>query len=283
MSSEHRRDVASDPGTSTVLVDSHVHVHPRFDEARFLRAAFRNFSKAADALQLGAGWRGVMVLTEIAGADRFSQLLAEIGAAVGDGWTVESTSEDTSVRLRNSGDPAVMTVVAGRQVQTKEGLEVLAFPHRGPILDGRPIREVILEADSAGAVSLVPWGFGKWWGRRGRTVRALLTEEPGLPFLLADTGHRPAWAPRPQQLVESERRGRPTLTGSDPLPLNGEESRPGSCCVRLTISSFSDQPALRLKEAIAALNDSPPRYEQRVGLTRFTTSQLAMQVRKRTR
>jgi hypothetical protein len=224
-----------------------------------------------------------MVLTEIAGTDRFARLLTECGGEVGDGWMVERTSEDTSVRLRSHLDRTVMTVVAGRQVQTEEGLEVLAFPHRGPIPDGRPIREVIRKVADAGSLSLIPWGFGKWSGRRGRTILALLRQEAHTPFFLADTGHRPARAPRPRHLAQSEVRGRPTLTGSDPLPLEGEERRPGSCCFLVRVPSLDDRPALRLREAISSLEESPPRYEQRAGLIRFTTSQLAMQIRKRRR
>jgi hypothetical protein len=280
MSFEPDSGPVSGRGATELLVDAHVHLHAGFDEVGFFDATLANFGRAAEALRVRAPWAGILVLTEIAGTDRFGRLLQLSDSGLGGGWRVETTSEATSVRLRCAQQPTVINVVAGRQIQTAEGLEVLAFPHRGPLPDGQSIRDVIHRVSASGALSVIPWGFGKWWGRRGHTVDALLTQEPRLPFFLADTGHRPARMPRPPQLTKSERLGRPTLTGSDPLPLKGEESRAGSCCFRLSMSSSMDRPALRLTEAIAALNDSPPNFERRVGFGRFGTTQLAMQLRK---
>lgn len=272
--------------TTTVLVDAHVHLHRRFDEGRFFEAASRNFARAAESMRSagtlhdGTPWHGVLVLTEASGADRFGDLVARVGSRVAGRWTIDATSESSSVRLR-SGDASDLTLVAGRQIQTAEGLEVLAFPCVGPTRDGRPILEVLRELADHGAVRMIPWGFGKWSGRRGRMLRTLL--ETGPAFLLADTGHRPGWAPEPSPLSEAVQRGRPVLTGSDPLPLAGEETRAGSCCFLIDVHGFADRPSEALATAISALDRSPFRFEQRVGLGRFTVSQAAMQVRKRVR
>ncbi len=268
---------------ATVLVDAHVHLHPRYDEGRFFDAALRNFREAAEAMEVGEDWHGVLVFTEVSGVDRFGALVSRSGDSLGGGWTVEATSEEVSLRLRRREEERGLTVVAGRQVQTAEGLEVLCFPLRRSISDGLPILDVLRLAPERGSLSVVPWGFGKWMGRRGRTLRALLDHEPELPFLLADTGHRPRWLPGPSRIRGSEPPGRPIVTGSDPLPLPGEEARAGSCCFTATVHGFEERPAEGLRAALAALDRSPERYERRAGIGRMTTSQVGMQIRKRTR
>ena len=265
---------------TTVLVDGHVHLHPTFDEARFLQAAARNFAIAASELGITGPWTGVLVFTEIAGSDRFRDLHGRVGRASGAGWTAEATEEPTSLRVRPASGRGALTVVAGRQIQTAEGLEVLAFPLREPVADGRPIREVLRETADAGATGMVPWGLGKWWGSRGELVRRMAVEEPGLPFVLADTGHRPGWTPRPQVLEAAEQAGRAVVTGSDPFPFPSEEERAGSCCFELHVREAPAAPAKVIAKAVAGLEASPRRYESRVGTARFVASQLAMQVRK---
>ncbi|MEJ2539643.1 MAG: hypothetical protein P8188_06695 [Gemmatimonadota bacterium] len=283
MSGERRSDSGSDAPASTLLVDAHVHLHPGFDLARFFRAAADNFATAARGLGVDEPWRGVLILTESAGTHRFAALRRGAGQAATDGWKIEGTREATSVRLRATGEGPPLSVVAGRQIQTEEGLEVLAFPLLDPVAEGSPVRDVLRAAADAGATTVVPWGFGKWWGARGRIVRELLQEPPDHPFLLADTGHRPSWAGRPDALERWERLGRVTVTGSDPLPFPGEETRAGSCCFALSVPGGDERPAAAVVEALAACARSPRRYESRPGLARFVASQLGMQLRKRAR
>jgi hypothetical protein len=283
MAAEPARDRAAGAVDLEVLVDGHVHFHDRFDETRFFHAARRNFERAAEALGVAPGWEGVLVLTESAGADHFARLMAREGSPDGGLWHVEATGERTSLRVQDPASGATLVVIAGRQIQTEEGLEVLAFPLRASIPDGAPIRTVLAEVAAAGALSQVPWGFGKWWRRRGRVVRDLLSESPDSPLLLADTGHRPSWTPRPRQLAEAERLRRATLTGSDPLPLAGEESRAGSCCFVVSLPASAEGPAERVRNALAALERSPTRHERRPGAVDFATKQVAMQIRKRGR
>jgi hypothetical protein len=283
MSGERTPDPGSDARATTLLVDAHVHLHPGFDVTRFFTAAADNFATAAGELGLEQPWRGVLILTESAGTHRFAALCRGAGQAGMDRWRIEATCEATSLRLRStSGDPP-LSLVAGRQIQTEEGLEVLAFPLLDPMVEGRPIRDALRAAADAGATTVVPWGFGKWWGARGRIVRQLLQEPPDHPFFLADTGHRPSWAGRPDTLERWEGLGRVTLTGSDPLPFRREETRAGSCCFTLTVPGGVERPAAKVVEALAACERSPRRYETRPRLARFVANQVGMQLRKRGR
>ena len=55
-------------------VDGHVHLHSSFDEERFFRAAADNFVAAGNALGLPESPRGILMLTESSGTNRFGEL-----------------------------------------------------------------------------------------------------------------------------------------------------------------------------------------------------------------
>lgn len=266
-------------GPAPILVDGHVHFHPGYDEGRFFAAASRNFQGAARRLGLPPDTPGALVFTESAGADHFSALAARARSGAADP-AVAATGEETSLRILRPESGGALLVVAGRQIQTAEGLEVLAFPLRTGIPDGLAIRAVLAAVADEGAIAVIPWGFGKWWFTRGRLLRRLVTAGH-LPFLLADTGHRPRWLPSPGIMRDAERRGDALLTGSDPLPLPGQESRAGSSCFRLDVEDALDSPGQALVRALGPLAGTPERVDQRPGPVTFFRTQLAMQRRKR--
>lgn len=273
--------VSPSPGIRTpVLVDGHVHFHPGFDEGRFFAAAARNFERAARVLDLPPDTPGVLVLTESTGTDHFSGLAARAGSGAVGGPVVATTGEESSLRILLPGSGGPLLVVAGRQLQTAEGLEVLGFPLRPGIPDGLPIRAALAAVTDQGAAAVIPWGFGKWWFARGRLLRRLTGER--LPrFLLADTGHRPGWFPVPNHMREARTRGAPVLTGSDPLPLAGQESRAGSSCFRVDMADATRAPGRALVQALGFLAGQPEQVDRRPGPVTFLRTQVAMQRRKR--
>jgi hypothetical protein len=280
--------VAEAAASRVALVDAHVHFHPAFDERLFFSAAARNFAAAARDLRLDEGWEAILVLTEIAGRDYFAELRGRAspdGRAPVDGPTVRATREVGSVRVGRTEGGEPITVIGGRQIQTSEGLEVLAFPLGDEVPDGLAIRSVLAAVTERQATAVIPWGPGKWSLRRGRILRELLRERRSgeRRFLLADTGHRPAWAPAPALLRATGEGGGPQLTGSDPLPLWGEASRAGSCCFEIALEGSSSEPCRALQRALEASEDELRRVERRPGLLRFALAQAAMQARKRLR
>ena len=156
MSGERTSHSGADKHATTLLVDAHVHLHPSFNETRFFRAAADNFATAARELGVERPWRAVLIFTESVGGHRFSALRRRAGLAAVDGWRIETTCEATSFRLRTRGEDPPMSVVAGRQIQTEEGLEVLVFPLLDPLTEGRPIRETLRASADAGLTSVVP-------------------------------------------------------------------------------------------------------------------------------
>lgn len=262
----------------SALVDAHVHIHRCFDLTTFLEAAVANFTAASLATG-GKPFHGLLLLTEAAGEDRFTELAALTRADHSGAWTFGATDEGCS--LTAARGPSALALVAGRQVATADGLEVLVFGTRERFEDGRPLSEVLERMRRLGLVHAIPWGAGKWLFRRGRLLTRILESSPGSGFCLGDEGGRPVFWPRVGHFEEARGRGIRVLRGTDPLPFPGEVSRAGSFGFRIEAPIDPARPMASLR---AALED--PAVELRdYGLLErpvaFFIHQWGMQRRKR--
>ena len=122
-----------------------------------------------------------------------------------------------------SPDGRRMHLFPGSQVVTRERLEVLALMTCERPGDGAPLDATVARIREAEGVPVIPWSIGKWWGRRGRVLRAFLASPGEGPLLLGDSLMRPAGWPAPAPF-----RLGPVIAGTDPLPLPGEEGLAGS-------------------------------------------------------
>ena len=116
---------------------------------------------------------------------------------------------------------------AGRQVVTRERLEVLALTTDMEIPDGLPVQDVIERINRAGAIAVLSWAPGKWFSHRGKRVAQLLTDYSATDLLLGDTTLRPWCWLEPLLMKKAVKSGFPILAGSDPLPFSGEEAMMG--------------------------------------------------------
>ena len=116
---------------------------------------------------------------------------------------------------------------------TAEKLEILALGVRGGIAEYRPAADTVRQVRDAGGVPVVSWSPGKWWGRRGRVVRALLSSCAPGELAVGDTTLRPAQLPALGLLGLARRQGRPILAGSDALPFAGDAGHLGCYATRL--------------------------------------------------
>jgi hypothetical protein len=168
-------------------------------------------------------------------------------------------------------------IVAGRQIVTAERIEVHALAMRQTIADGQTLRATLEEVRASDALVVLPWGVGKWLGRRGRLVAEALAADLGTVWL-SDNGGRP-WFWRDALLARAPAAGRPVLRGSDPLPLPGEERRVGSfgCWLRGSVATAA--------ALIARIRSSTPAdlhpYGNSESLARFLRNQSALRLRRR--
>ena len=178
---------------------------------------------------------------------------------------------------------AALVVIAGRQIATSEGLEVLALGTDEVFTDGLPLGDVVDQAREAGALPVIPWGLGKWWGKRGAILNRYLGSARGQEIFLGDSGGRPALWREPAQCALAHRSGIPILRGSDPLPMPSEAWRPGSYGFRFDASMEPDFPCRSVKAAVRARGFSPLPSGRGEKSHRFVRNQLRMQILKRGR
>jgi hypothetical protein len=261
-----------------VLVDSHVHLHSCFDPAVFLEAAAANFKQAAHRTGVAVDAPGFLLLTETPEARGFERLrdgLLPIGA----GWEIRAGDEAESLLAYRDGR-LCLVIAAGSQIRTTDGLEVLALLTHRRFSAPLPLVGAVAEVQRVGGIPVVPWGFGKWTLRRGRTVAAAIESGPR-PFFLGDNGGRPRLGPMPKLLRRAGLERVAVLPGSDPLPFPAQQSRAGSFGFIAVLDTQDPRPAGALREWLLSLKTQPATYGKGERLVPFIGNQLRMQLRTR--
>lgn len=240
-------------GIQRVAIDAHVHLHNAAGAGEALRAA-------RERLIGSSGGIGVLMLGERQGFDVFDALRPGFVATE----EPESLWSDVNRQL---------LILAGRQIISAEKLEILALATSARLPDGLPAEQVIAEMDTADAIVVLPWGVGKWLGKRGALVdRLIATARPGRIFL-GDNGGRPVFWP-----VRQFASAAPVLSGTDPLPLPGWPKSIGNLASIIAAEVSPDRPAASLK---AALRDSATNIERMgklAGPIRFVVDQTRLRL-----
>jgi hypothetical protein len=262
---------------ATVLVDAHVHVHPGFARDTFFDAARENFRREGAELGLRDEALGCLLLAEMGPAHWFQR--AWNGEEGGSAWRFERTRELESLVAWHGDDR--LLVIAGRQIATRDGLEVLALACDAGVPDGLPFGETLHRVRACGALPVLPWGFGKWWGRRGRLIAGALARHGSAPLFLGDNGGRPAAGGAPRLFAEAQARGVAVLPGSDPLPLPWHAGRAGSYGFLLEGGLDTERPAADLRQRVRDLREGPRAFGRLAPLPRFLRDQVALRSRRR--
>jgi hypothetical protein len=259
-----------------ILVDAHVHLHPCFDGTLFLNAAAANFRRGAAQVGIPGPYAGCLLLTEMGEERRFQSLRS--GERGGVSWEIQPTEEDCSlVAQRITGER--LFLIAGRQIATADGIEVLALGRDAEIPDGLELGETLDRVRDGGALPVLPWGFGKWWLHRGSLVEEMFRRRGGAEVFLGDNGGRLAMSGPPRLFRESRAQGVPVLPGSDPLPLPEHCIRAGSYGFVLSGPLDEAHPAACILRAIRRLKGQPRVFGRRAGLPSFLHDQAALRRR----
>jgi hypothetical protein len=198
-----------------IVADTHIHLYPCYD----IGASFAFLQSSLNAIDSKA--IHLAFLTERHDCNFFSRLTShqfekELSGA---GFSLEK--HDNVLHLNSSAGN--MFVFAGRQIVTRERIEILSLTAETVIPDGLAAQVVIEKILEAGALPVVPWAPGKWFFSRRSVVENLLQRyRPGELFL-GDTTLRPNLYQTPLLMRKARRKGISVLAGSDPLPFAGEE------------------------------------------------------------
>jgi hypothetical protein len=258
------------------LVDGHVHIHPCYEIDRVFNGAWRHFRMVADSYGT-ADFQGVLILTESAGDQAFDDLFHCTRRTVGR-WYVLETGERHSLSLHRD-DGARVLLVAGRQLVSQENLELSAYFITETIADGAPLTTLLEQVHRLGGLAVLPWGVGKWFGKRGHKVEEAIKHN-GVPLMLSDNGGRPWFWPMPRLLHLARQQSVPVLAGTDPLPTVSEQQQAGRVGFVLRGALRSKLPAQDLQQRLLSLHESPLHYGKREGTWGFVRNQLYMRMRR---
>lgn len=229
-----------------LVVDGHLHVYPAHRLDRLADACLRGLSAIAGT---APDAQPAALLAESDGHAFFRQ--ARRGGVEADGCSVADGPDADTLWLRHSGHPQPLLVFAGRQIVTAERLEVLALTRDVDLADGYPLLKTLERVRDAGALPCLAWSPGKWWGGRGRLVRALLADQTQY-LIIGDCALRPRFWREPYLMRQAAARGWPILAGSDPLPFPGDEQRAGQYGFHVLLEAYDPkQPAAALRAALA--------------------------------
>lgn len=271
-----------------ILVDAHVHIYDCFDLQHFLDSAVKNFKAEAARWDQEDDFTAFLLLTETAKENWFHRLAGYAGSRSGNGtesignWTFHRTNEDCSLYAQSEKSQGFF-LIAGRQIVTAEDLEVLALMTDRQFEDGRPLEEVIQAVKETSAIPVIPWGFGKWMGKRGAILENILRKEKDSFLFLGDNSGRPVFLPRPSLFEFAEKKGIRVLPGSDSLPFLSESQRVGSFGLSIEGTITRERPARDLKRILL---DPKTRFQAYGNLEhpyRFFRNQLRARIVKRRR
>jgi hypothetical protein len=265
---------------SPVLIDAHAHFWEGYDLERFLDAAWRNLESAARGLGLADPVAHALLLMDAEPQGLF-QRVAEGKASDVCAWILEATDEAGSLRASRGeaeGEGEPLLLVQGRQVVTAEGLELLAAPCPTVLPSRLSVDETLAAVSEARAVPILPWGFGKWWGARGRLVASILESRRPSELLIGDNGGRARLAWKPRLLTLAAQRGFLILRGSDPLPIAGDDRRAGSFGSLLHGHIDSGRPAESVRQLLGHLGTQPRQFGSGAALSTFFSNQVRVRI-----
>lgn len=242
------------PQSDMTYFDAHSHLHDHLSVGVFLSAARDNFRRLIPIQATSGPLNLMLCLADYNSAEGFFRLGEQIDRKGLEDWCDLPTEELTSLLLEHySGDR--LWVIAGRQIVTAEKLEVMGLGLTEVIQNGLAFDETLHLLSEHKAMSVLPWGVGKWWGRRGRIVAAAL-ERYGRDLPLCDNGGRP-WLWRPRLLATALHKGLPVLSGSDPLQINTDCLRSGSFGICLPELPAASNPTAWLISRLRSMSAAP--------------------------
>ncbi len=202
-----------------IYIDSHVHIYPNFDLKRAIRTSLQNFRKYRPDDHENAV--KVWMLTERSDCN-FFETLPDVSLR---DYVVEPTEEpETLVLKTRQNNESVLYILAGRQIITRQNLEVCALGTTVTFVDRQlNTADVIRAVNVHNGIAALNWAPGKWFGDRGLVVKEMLETHTSEQLFISDTTMRPTFWKTPTMMKEAMNRKFRVLCGSDPLPFEEEE------------------------------------------------------------
>jgi len=236
-----------------LLIDGHVHIYPYYNVSRAIKNGINNlqlaFKKSAGLSyrERDNGYILIWLLTERSDCNFFKQVIDAPHKFGNDNIKFLPGDENEAILVEIEGKP-MLYILAGRQIVTKEGLEILSLASTYYQKDKeKSIGEVINSIVNSGGIAALNWAPGKWFFSRGKVIKRVIEEYAPENLVICDTSLRNTLWPMPKLMIAAQKRGFKIIAGSDPLPFNSEEKYIGSYGFYLTGDFDINYPAKSLQ------------------------------------
>jgi len=197
-----------------LIADTHVHIYPCYNIKWALATLRTNLS------QLDGQAVCIAFLAERSDCNFFAEFKANTAGLLSS--ELEIRYLDNALHFRETGHPDLY-IFPGRQIITREKIEILSLTVDLKIEDGLAAQEVIDTIRQNNGLPVISWAPGKWFFKRRKVVENLLASNKPGSLLLGDTTLRPTCWRQPLLMKKAARQGFTVISGSDPLPFAGEE------------------------------------------------------------
>ena len=260
-----------------LLIDSHVHIHDCYNLDKYFESVFYNFSNAPESKN--ENWLGFLLLTEIKGNNYFNKLFNDFELNVSNEFKFFKTAENESVLVQDKNGKKIF-IVAGKQIIARNGIEVLALCTNNDFENGNDLKITISEIIKSGGIPVLPWGVGKWLGKREKILKNFI-ESSNEKFFLGDNSGRPVFWTEPEIFKLGKLKGHFVLPGTDSLPISTEQNKIASYGFSINNNVDEKYPANELKGLLLNLKHQPITFGNLESPVKFFKNQILMQVNKR--
>ncbi len=230
-----------------LIADTHVHIYPFYDTKLALHSLRTNLS------QLDSQAVCMLFLAERSDCHFFADFAKNTAKLFNPESTIRYLKD--ALHIQESGYPDLY-IFPGRQIITRERIEILSLTVDTQIADGLPANELVEKIRQHQGVPVLSWAPGKWFFKRKKIVRELIdTNDPG-SLLIGDTSLRPTCWLQPRLMKRAASKGLTIISGSDPLPFAGEEQLLGQYGIQLDCDFDPDDPVSSVRSIL-----SQPQYQ----------------------
>lgn len=264
-----------------LLIDAHAHIQECYDINLYISSIIKNFSNVVKNENLSDKWIGVIFLTEVKGLNYFDKLKSKEAKdrLKENDFSVNDSLEDNSIILSDNKQHTII-IIAGKQIITEKNIEVLALGTTSNFEYGNSIEKTITKIQECGAIPVLPWGVGKWLGRRKEILIKYMEANSSKTYFLGDNGGRPIFWPKPKIFSKGIELNHFVLPGSDALAIPSENTKTGSYGFMLESEIDLDKPAASIMNYILTMNKQPATFGHLESPLRFLSNQIIMQLRK---
>ncbi len=184
-----------------ILADFHIHIYPFYSIENLFISLLENFKKIS-ALNSTPEIYAVF-LAERYDCNFFDDVVLRKEKIKSEQFQINATFDNDAIEIQYI-DGNVIYLFPGRQIVTKERLEILSLCSKSKIPDGLSAFETINSITKISGIPVLSWAPGKWFFQRGKIVNELLNTITPENLFIGDTSLRPTIWKKPLLMRKAE-------------------------------------------------------------------------------